>query len=123
MSDRMLDILKTSVVSYAITGILLVVLSFGMYRMGLSEWQVTAGIVLIYAVATFVGGFMLARQAGTRRLIWGIGFGVAYFAVLTGVSILLGNKEQFAYSAMVRGVIVCVLAGAIGAFAAPLKKI
>ena len=56
MSVKILNFLKTMVIAYAVTGIMLVILSFALYKAGLSEWQVSAGIIVTYAVSAFIGG-------------------------------------------------------------------
>ncbi len=120
MSVKVLNMLKTMIISYIITGIMLVILSFGLYKMGLSEFQVTAGIIVTYALSTFAGGYIIARKEKTMRLMWGISFGILYFVVLFAISLLLGNEIDSAVA--IRSVIICVCAGAIGAFATPVPQ-
>jgi len=118
MSVKVLNMLKTMVISYLITGIMLIILSFGLYKMGLSEFQVSAGIIVTYAL--FAGGYIIAKKEKTRRLMWGIGFGILYFVVLFAISLLIGNDID--NSSAIRSVIICVCAGAIGAFATPVPQ-
>ena len=48
--------LKSLLASYIITGILLVALAMLLYRLELNERTVSASIVGIYVLSTFVGG-------------------------------------------------------------------
>ena len=120
MSVKVLNMLKTMVISYLITGIMLIILSFGLYKMGLSEFQVSAGIIVTYALSAFAGGYIIAKKEKTRRLMWGIGFGILYFVVLFAISLLIGNDID--NSSAIRSVIICVCAGAIGAFGTPVPQ-
>ena len=52
--------------------------------------------------------------------MWGIGFGILYFVVLFAISLLIGNDID--NSSAIRSVIICVCAGAIGAFATPVPQ-
>ena len=50
---KAVDLLKSLLCAYVITGILLLVLTLLLYKMGLSEENVNAGIILIYVISTF----------------------------------------------------------------------
>ena len=74
--------LKSPLVSYIITGVLLVVLAMLLYRLELNEKTVSASIVAIYVLSTLAGGFILGKLMKVKRYIWGLGLGVVYFALL-----------------------------------------
>ncbi len=74
--------LKSLLVSYIITGVLLVVLAMLLYRLELNEKTVSASIVAIYVLSTLAGGFILGKLMKVKRYIWGLGLGVVYFALL-----------------------------------------
>ena len=57
-----------------------------LYKMGLSEENVNAGIILIYVISTFAGGFVIGKLSGTRKFLWGLITGVLYFALLVLIS-------------------------------------
>lgn len=74
--------LKSLLVSYIITGVLLVVLAMLLYRLELNEKTVSASIVAIYVLSTLAGGFILGKLMKVKRYIWGLSLGVVYFALL-----------------------------------------
>ena len=74
--------LKSLLVSYIVTGVLLVVLAMLLYRLELNEKTVSASIVAIYVLSTLAGGFILGKLMKVKRFIWGLGLGVVYFALL-----------------------------------------
>lgn len=114
--NKFLGVLKILVVSYVITGVLLLLLSLCMLKMNVSSGIVTVGIVLIYIVSTFGGGFLLARMEKSRRLMWGTLFGLLYFLVLFVMSIIINKGLSVDYAACIRGFFVCLAAGAAGGF-------
>lgn len=119
MVTKVINILKTLVIAYVITGLLLLAIAFGLFRFHLSDWQTTAAIVVTYALSAFAGGYILARIEKNRRLLWGIGFGVLYFAVLAVASLIIGKGTGTDMTALIRALIICGIAGGIGAFATP----
>ena len=74
--------LKSLLVSYIVTGVLLVVLAMLLYRLELNEKTVSASIVAIYVLSTLAGGFILGKLMKVKRYIWGLGLGVVYFSLL-----------------------------------------
>ena len=54
-------VLKALLCAYVLTGILLLLLTGLLYKWNLDEGKVTAGIIVIYVVSTFIGGFMIGR--------------------------------------------------------------
>ena len=62
---------KSLLCGYIVTGFLLLILALMLYKLGLSEQNVNAGIVLIYVISTFSAGFVLGKLAGKRKFLWG----------------------------------------------------
>lgn len=85
--SKLVWVLKALLASYVVTGILLLLLTFFLYQFELDEQKVTAGIVVIYVVSTFVGGFLLGKLTKVRRFAWGLMLGVAYFMLLFLISL------------------------------------
>ena len=78
--------LKALLVTYLISVLLLLLLSFLLWKFSWKESWVQAGIVVIYLASSFSGGRMAGNMAGKRRFLWGICFGIVYFAILIIVS-------------------------------------
>lgn len=80
-------ILKSLLASYIVTGSMLLLLSFLMYKFDLGEQKVTVGVVVIYVVATFIGGIIIGKLYKVRRFAWGLALGVTYFVLLLLISL------------------------------------
>lgn len=83
---QVFQILKALLASYIVTGILLFAVTFFLYKFEWDEQMVTAGIIVIYVVSTFVGGFILGKIKRERKFLWGLILGVLYFALLFLIS-------------------------------------
>lgn len=80
--------IKSLLASYIVTGILLLVLTFFMYKFELNEKIVSAAIVGIYVVSTLIGGVIIGKLTKSKRYLWGMVLGILYFVLL--LLIILG---------------------------------
>ena len=78
MSKKVLNILKTLLISYAVTIIMLLIISLCLYKFNMSNWQITTAILVTYVFSSFAGGYIIARKQKNRRLFWGLAVGVTY---------------------------------------------
>ena len=83
--------LKSLLFSYIITGTLLAILAFLLYKLNLSEKTVSIAIIVIYIVATMFVGFVTGKRMENRRFLWGLVMGCAYFLILAVVSFIVGK--------------------------------
>lgn len=121
MAGKVLSILKTLLISYVLTAIILFILSFCLYKFNIADWQVTMGIMITYIFANFLGGYIAARKGEKRRLLWGIGFGMVYFLILMLVSLIVNKGVSDNYTVALRAFAVCIVSGATGAFFTPVN--
>lgn len=89
-----LKVLSTLLIMYILTGVALFVLAFLLYKMELTENIVTIGITAIYVVSGLLGGIIIGKRMKTRRFLWGIIMGAAYFLVLLIGSALLNRGRH-----------------------------
>ncbi|WP_306480017.1 TIGR04086 family membrane protein [Mediterraneibacter sp.] len=90
---RAIWFVKSLLCGYIVTGLLLLILALMLYKFGLNEQNVNAGIVLIYVISTFSAGFVLGKLSGTKKFLWGLLAGMAYFLLL--MLITLGIYHAF----------------------------
>ena len=60
-------LLKSLLFSYILTGVMLALLAFLLYRFGLGERAVSVAIIVIYVVATRFSGIMARKRIKSRR--------------------------------------------------------
>ncbi len=109
-----LKILSTLLVMYILTGAALFLLAFLLYKMELTENIVTIGIMVIYVVSGLVGGIIIGKRMKTRRFLWGILIGGAYFVVLLIGSLLMNQGISGDGLHVGMTLIMCMGAGMIG---------
>lgn len=114
VEKRILQILKALLCAYAVTGILLLVLTLMLYKMNLSEENVNAGITLIYVISTFASGFVMGKLAGMRKFLWGILTGVLYFVLLLLISFGLYHSLQADSVNLAAAFFLCAGGGMLG---------
>lgn len=114
MSAKMVDIIKVVLITYVITGILLVLLAFGLYKMQLSKSQINIGIIIIYAISTIAGGYIIGKKKMHKRLLWGLVIGLTYFLVLSLISFIVSKGIYANGASAVRAAVVCILGGIAG---------
>ena len=108
------SMLRSLILSYLLSALLLVILAFALYRLRLKEGQVNLMVFGIYFAACFLGGLAAGKGMKRRRLFWGFLAGLAYFLALFAVSWVMnrGSAIDLEHSATVLGL--GVLGGTLG---------
>lgn len=107
-------LLKCLLFSYILTGALLALLSFLLYKLGLGEKIVAVAIIVIYVGTTFFAGFMAGKRMQNRKYIWGLLEGIAYFAVLAVISAIAGEGGIAVGTSFFTTLALCAGGGALG---------
>jgi len=75
-------IVRTLLFTYLLSIILLLAMTFLLYKFRLAESQITIGIYATYVLSCLLGGFLAGKAMKTRRFFWGLLNGILYFAIL-----------------------------------------
>ena len=111
---KILWVLKALLLSYVVTGALLLLLALLLYRLRLDEQAVSAGIVAVYIVATLIGGLAAGKMAKSRRFLWGLVTGILYFVLLILITLGVYRTLDGSGIHMVTTFILCAGGGMIG---------
>ncbi len=114
MGKKILDIFKVLILAYFITGLLLLVAAFMMYKLKLSQSQVRIFIMVIYGITTIVAGLVYGKLKRGRRALNGAFIGMMYFLVLTLVSMIINKGFYDDMKKAVISLIICVTGGVLG---------
>ena len=106
--------LKTLLISYILTGILLVVLAFALYKFRLKEGQIRIGVNAVYIITCLVGGLIMGKSIRQSRFFWGLTLGLVYFLVLLAVSFLLNKGLNGTMNQILTTMAICAASGTIG---------
>ena len=105
--------LKSLLASYIVTIVLLLLLSFLLYQFDLGEQQVEIGIIAVYILSTFAGGFLIGKLTKNRRFLWGLALGVLYFVFLVLISMGVYRTVQGGAGMMISFAL-CAAGGMLG---------
>lgn len=117
MGEKTVYLLKGLLFSSLITGVLLLLIALLMYKAGLSESIASPMVVGAYVLAALIGGFYFAKHAKSRRFLWGLLFGVVFYAVYLLVAACYGTLLSMGISEMVSMLAFSVVAGMAGGMA------
>lgn len=107
-------LLKCLLFSYILTGGLLLLLALFLYRFGLSEKMVSIAIIAIYVAATFLAGLIAGKRMQSRKFLWGLLEGSAYFLVLVAVSLIVNHSISDVANGFFTTLILCAGGGMLG---------
>lgn len=113
-NSKAIWMLKALLTSYVVTAAALLILALLLYKMDLDEQKVTMGIIIIYVLSTFVGGFIMGKLMGERRFFWGLMLGMVYFLLLLAISIVVNQSLQNNGMNVVTTMLLCTGGGMIG---------
>ena len=106
--------IKSLLASYIVTGILLLVLTFFMYKFELNEKIVSAAIVGIYVVSTLIGGMIIGKLTKSKRYLWGMVLGIIYFVLLLLITLGVYRTLNGDSVRIVTSLILCAGGGMTG---------
>ena len=106
--------IKSLLASYIVTGILLLVLTFFMYKFELNEKIVSAAIVGIYVVSTLIGGMIIGKLTKSKRYLWGMVLGIIYFVLLLLITLGVYRTLNGDSVSIVTSLILCAVGGMTG---------
>ena len=106
--------LKCLLFSYILTAFLLLLLSFLLYKVGLTEAVVSVAIIAIYVISTFFAGFVTGKKMQSRRFLWGLMMGGGYFLVLLLVSLLVNHTVGSLGNSVMTTLALCACGGMLG---------
>lgn len=107
-------LLKSLLFAYMLTAVLLALLAFLLYRLGLGEKVVSGAIIVIYVAANFFGGFIAGKRMASRKFLWGLLLGTVYFLVLAGVSLCVGKGSIQVGNSFLTTLVLCAGGGMLG---------
>ena len=111
-------IVKALLVSYLLTGGLLLLLAGLLYRFRLDEGKIQIGIILIYIVSCFAGGFLAGKMMKSRKFLWGVLLGLLYFLIMTLVSLAVNRGLQDGTTSYFTTFFLCMGGGMLGGMCA-----
>ena len=114
IKNKWMKMLKSVVVAYVLTAILLLVLSFIMYKAKISMAGANSGILVTYVLSCLVGGFIFSGSLSEKKYLGGGVMGVVYFVVVYIVSAVWNQSVAAQMPGMLTAFLICVFSGMFG---------
>lgn len=112
--EQAIFVVKILLEAYVLTALLLLLLSFFLYKFSLSEKIVSICIIVIYVIATFFAGFVTGKKKETKKFLWGLLMGSLYFLFLLIVSLILNHGVKDLSSNFFSVLSLCIGGGMLG---------
>ena len=107
-------LVRTLIISYVLSALLLLIMTFLLYKFRLSEMQITVGIYATYITACLTGGFLAGKSMKSKRFFWGLLTGILYFTVLFLMPSLQDQAVTAEFSQILMILGICALSGMFG---------
>lgn len=107
-------LLRSLIISYLFSAILLLALTFLFYKLKLKEAQINAAVCMIYVLVCFFGGILAGKGIRSRRFFWGMLTGLLYFIVLYGMSWAMSKGTMPDISRSMTVMACCIGGGTLG---------
>lgn len=105
--------------AFLTTIVLLLIFAFLLLKLQPDAGKTAIGILLIYVLSGFIGGWYCGRKSDSRKFLWGMLTGVLYFLLLLVISGM--GEEAFAPGLVRTGsaLLLCAGGGMLGGMLSP----
>ena len=91
MKQNLIFLLKGLLFSTILMALSVLFLAFLMQKTQWEEAVMYPLLIIFFCISSLVGARYFAKHAGSRRFLWGIGFGTAFFCVYLIFAFLLNT--------------------------------
>ena len=114
LSKALFPVLTGLLAGYLITLIGLFVIALLLLQLHLSERVVEIGIILLYVVSVFTAGFIVGKLMKTRKFLWGMVEGLAYYLILFVLSMIMQKNLAMDGRELLTVFCICMGGGMLG---------
>ena len=83
-------------------------------QLHLSERAVEIGIIILYVVSVFTAGFIVGKLMKTRKFLWGMVEGLAYYLILFVLSMIMQKNLAMDGRELLTVFCICMGGGMLG---------
>lgn len=111
-TSKIFMIIKSLLISYIVSGILLIILAALLYKYNLKESPIAIAIIFVYILSACSGGYYIGKMSECKKYIWGFLIGSLYGAILLIITFVLyhGFNDQN----LISTIILCIGGGLLG---------
>lgn len=101
-------------ISFIMTAVVLLIIALFLYKIGISEKLVSGGIIITYVAATFLGGYLSGKKMKTKRYLWGLAMGFAYYVIFIIFSLIINRGDMEVSRTIWTTLVLCMGGGMLG---------
>ncbi len=113
-TERLIALMKCLMAAYLITGVLLMAVAALLYKFSLGENMVDISIVAIYCISSLLAGLFFSKGASSRRFLWGMAAGAAYFLIICAISMVVEQEFIPLSNTCITTLFICLGSGMLG---------
>lgn len=114
LSGNMKTFGKILMVMYGITALLLFLLAFLLQKFQFGEQMTEIGIMGVYVIVCFLGGYMSGKVLMNRKFLWGMLMGIFYVLVMLGITMIVRGSQGLSLSGILLNILLCLGSGMLG---------
>lgn len=114
MKKMVQTIIKVVLVQMVLTGILVGLAAFIMYKFNSGNNVYRVSVIAIYAIAAMVGGIILGKIKERKKYLWGILAGGIYIALILCVSLIATGSVDCSIAKIIPSVLAAIIGGMVG---------
>ncbi len=114
VAGRLAALMKCLLAAYLITGVLLLLVAGLLYKFSLGEGTVDISIIVVYCVSSLLAGLFFSKGAASRRFLWGMASGFAYFLIICTVTFAVDGGLDFLSNSCLTTLFICAGSGMLG---------
>ena len=107
-------VVRGLIVAYVVTGVLLLILAYLVFKFQITETVTDLVIVAIYVLVTFLGGFLTGKKVKQQKFLWGFLLGLLYISIISVVAIGIGHTFHVTSTASLATAALCIGGGLLG---------
>lgn len=100
--------------SYFVSTICILLLAFLLYRFHISIKVIDIGVVLLYIISNFAGGYLCGIKLNRRKYLGGLLVGILYFVVLVLLSLIINQSLTGIHVSLLSCFLLCSASGMMG---------
>lgn len=112
--SAVLCLLKSVLLAYVLTGLLILAGGWISYKMDLSDKILNLMVIFIYICVNMFSGIYMGRKLQNKRYIWGMLAGLSYAAILIIISIVVPGGTSGIDLDGICAILLCMAGGSLG---------
>ena len=117
------DIGIALLVSFFITFVGVLALSFSLLLFPVSEKAIDISILILYILSCFAAGRILRKRTWNKRFMWGLLIGETYYLILLVISIMCDYVTSVSAKDVLTSFVICGASAAIGCRVSATPKV